>query len=708
MKQVFQQPANGKLCLLDVPPPAVRAGALLVRNTYSAMSVGTERSMLEFGARSLLGKARARPDLARRVLQVARDEGPAEAYRQARGRLDALRPLGYSSAGVVVEVGEGVAGFAPGDRVACTGSGAAGHAELVVVPAGQAVRLPHAVDFEAGAFAALGAIAVHNVALAGVGAGAPIGVIGLGLLGLLAVQVATAAGCRVFAADPDPARVALARGLGCALAVRSDEPGAVDAARSALAGAAEAVLIFAATASNAPLELAAEIAGFRARIIAAGVVGLTIPRRAFYEKELSLRVARDWGAGAEARRNVETFVDLLDQRRVRVDGLITHRFPIDRAADAYTLLTGNAERPLGVVLTYAESARAPAVSPGAPPAIARPGGVGLSVIGAGTFARATILPIVRALPGVHLRGVAAAAGGTAAQAARKFGFQYATADVGRVLDDPDTTAVIIATRHNLHAPLVERALGAGKAVFVEKPLALSLEDLARVVAAHRRRPGLVMVGFNRRFAPATRATLEHLGGVGGPSVATCRVNVGAAAVDGWIHDPVEGGGRVLGEVCHFVDLLCALVDAEPLSVTAATAHGGASIRPDDNVAITLTWADGSVATLTYTALGDRAAGRERLEIFRGGSVATIEDFRTVTLVRGGRTRRRRGWRIDRGHRAQFAEFAAAVAAPRPLAVPFEAYVRSSLVTLAADRAARTGEIVDVPALRKTLETLCGS
>ena len=707
MKQVFQVPADGTLRLLDVPAPTVRPGTLLVRTSCSAMSVGTERSMLEFGARSLVGKALARPDLTRRVLQVARDEGVAEAYRQVKGRLDAFRPLGYSSAGVVVQIGDGVAGFAPGDRVACTGSGAASHAEVVALPAEQAVRLPGDVDFETGAFAALGAIALHNVALTGVGAGASVAVIGLGLLGLLAVQVAKARGCTVFATDPDPARIALARTLGCALAVRSDAPGVADAARSALGGAADAVLIFAATASNAPLELAADVAGFRAKIVAAGVVGLTIPRRAFYEKELSLIVARDWGVAAEARRNVETFLGFVDQRRVRMDQLITHRFPVARAEEAYALVTGKAERPLGVVLTYAEPTSEPKTPPTAPPVVSSRRSVPLSFIGAGTFARSTILPIVRKMPGVRLRGVAAATGGTAEHAIRKFGFQYATTDAEQVLADPDTTAVIIATRHGLHAMLVERALDAGKSVFVEKPLALSLEQLARVVAAHRRRPGLVMVGFNRRFAPVTRAVRAHLESAAGPTVATCRVNVGASPVQGWIHDPVEGGGRVLGEVCHFVDLLCALVDAEPLSVTAATAHGG-SVGPDDNVALTLTWTDGSIATLAYTALGDRAYCRERVEVFRGGSVAAIENFRTATLVRGGRTRRRRGWRVDRGHRAQFAEFVGAVSEARPLAVPFEAYVRSSLVTLAADRAARTGEIVDVPALRKTLEGLCGS
>ncbi|MBI4634947.1 MAG: bi-domain-containing oxidoreductase [Candidatus Rokubacteria bacterium] len=716
VKQVVQSYRTGELSVRDVPVPAPRRGEVLVATAASVVSVGTERAMLEMARKSLLGKALARPDLVRQVLNKARAEGPLEAYRQAMGRLEAPTPLGYSSSGTVLECGDDVSDFAPGQRVACAGAGFASHAEVVAVPAALCARIPDAVAFDAAAFGALGGTALHAVRLAKVTVGDRILVIGLGLVGQLAVQVLRASGAHVLASDPDEMRAALAREHGAEVVVAGDGDNLGAAVLAFTDGhGVDATIILAATDSDEPLRLAAEACRERGRIVATGTVGLDVPRAIFFDRELELVVSRAWGPGLfdpeyiergldypyafarwTARRNLEEFLALCERGQLHLDRLVTHRFPIERALDAYALISDRRhEQALGVVLTY----------PGTPsldrrvdvvvaPAADSPRQgrvVSIALVGPGQFARGTLLPVIRRLGDIRWRMVAATRGVSAENAARRFGFESCTTDSRQAITDKDVDAVLITTRHDSHAALAIQALEAGKHVFVEKPLALTPDELAAVQAAHvASGAAIVMVGFNRRFSPFTEWMRQQMPADSGSAVIHCRVNAGAIPSGHWTQDPVEGGGRVLGEVCHFVDLVQALAGARVVRVQAETAAGRA-----DDLAVVLRLADGSLASIVYTASGDKAFARERVEVFRGGAAGVIDDFSRAAVTRGGRTRRLRRLSVDRGHRREMQVFFDAVRRGGPAPVPFAAYVATTLATLAIETSRREGRPVEV-------------
>lgn len=714
MKQLVQDLRSGETRLIEVPIPRPQPGTVLVRTAASVVSAGTERGLVEFAGRGLVGKARARPDLVRQTLDKARREGLLTTLEAVRNRLQEPLPLGYASAGTVVEVGEGIADLRPGDRVACAGGGYAVHAEYAVVPRNLLARLPEAVDFESAAFTTLGAIALHGFRLAEPQLGERLAVIGLGLLGRLAGEVARAAGCAVFGVDVEADRVRRAREAGVAAALRSE----AEAAGAAFAEGRgfDVVLICADTPSSDPVELAATLARDRARVVVIGNVGMEVPRRLYYEKELTLTVARSYGPGrydAEYEekgrdypigyvrwtegRNLEAFVELLAEGRVQVRPLITHRFPIERAPEAYALLqAGGAERPLGVVLTY------PAEAPPASPAVrlsARPVAASaplrLGALGAGNFARNVLFPVLRRLPGVELVGLASGGGPAGVQAARRHGFRYATSDEAELLADPEINAVAVLTRHHLHARQVVAALQAGKHVFCEKPLALKREELAAIAEALAAADRLLMVGFNRRFAPLARELKAFFEPLGGPLALHYRVNAGPLPPDHWLHDPEQGGGRLIGEACHFVDFLTFLVGEPPQRVHARALPDDARYR-QDNVLLTLEFPDGSLGTVAYLAAGDRAFPKERVEVFGGGRAAALDDFRRLDLVAGGRRRTRRAWlRQDKGHRGAWEAFTAAVAAGGPPPIPYRHLFGVTLATFAAVESLRRGEPVAV-------------
>jgi len=757
MKQIVQNYKTGALQLTDVPTPArARQGQVLVRTMASLVSVGTEKSMLELARKSLLGKAMARPDLVRQVIAKAQAEGILEAWRQAMGRLDTPVPLGYSSAGVVIDVGPGVQGFAVGDRVACAGSGYAGHAEVVSVPANLCVKIPEGVDFESAAFVALGGIALEAVRMARVSLGETVVVIGLGLLGQIAVQLLNAAGCHVIGMDIHPRKAEMALQHGAeAVATDYSVLSALCRQRTGHQGA-DAVIILAATPSNEPLERAAELCRERGRIVAAGLVGLQIPRKPFYDKELELVVSRAWGPGLydphytekgldyplayarwTARRNMEEFLAQLAKGAVRVDHLITHRFPFDRAPEAYELILEGKEPYIGVLLTYErepdlsrtvvvkrnqrgqrgqESQRGQISSvPSVPSALSGPLGVGL--IGAGQFAAGTLLPILKGLKGLRFRGVATATGLSARHVADKFGFEYCTTDYHEILKDPEIALVFILTRHGAHAPLVAEALRAGKHVFVEKPLALNPEQLRELVRAYKGPEGLdgpsvssvpsgslLMVGFNRRFSPFAKWLKERFADIPEPLAVHCTVNAGPVPPDHWVHDPEQGGGRIIGEVCHFVDLIQYLTGSLPVRVYAETLTSR-GYKPSDNVVITLKMANGAIGSITYVAGGDKRYPRERVEVFGGGAVGVIENFKAATFIRGGRKMRIRNWlSVDRGHRGEVEALLSAIRAGGPAPVAFEEYVYTTLATFAIEESLRKGTPVRIKGLEETEET----
>jgi predicted dehydrogenase/threonine dehydrogenase-like Zn-dependent dehydrogenase len=726
MNQLLQSASDGSALVAEVPAPAIQPGCVLVRNAASVVSVGTERTAVDFARKSLLGKARARPDLVGKVLDKARAEGPVSALQAAFARLDQPLALGYASAGVVLEVGEGVEGVRAGDRVACAGAGYAAHAEIVCVPRNLVAPVPEGASLEHAAFATLGSIALHGVRLAEIQLGERVAVIGLGLIGLLTVQILRAAGCRVLGVDLDPDRVRLALEVGADAACAPAEAGAAAAALTGGSGA-DAVLVTAGTASNEPVELAGALARDRARVVVVGAVGMDLPRPPFFEKELSFRVSRSYGPGRydpvyeeggvdypigyvrwTENRNLSAFLELVASGAVRVEPLVTHRIPITEGARAYGLLAGG-EPALGIVLTYPDGVGDPrrrvaveARRAGDSATVASVAGEpGVAFLGAGSFATATLLPALKKAGGFRLTGVASARGPTAHHAAGKFGFRFAASSQDELLADPGTDLVAILTRHHLHARQIVAALGAGKHVFCEKPPCLSESELADIVraldaAAQAASPPLLAVGYNRRFAPMVRQMREHLAGAGEPLTLQIRVNAGRLPLDHWVHDPAVGGGRIVGELCHFVDLAAYLTGAVPVRVHARATPDGGRYR-EDNVVLTLGMSDGTVVSIAYVASGDRALGKERFELFGGGRSAVVDDFREMRLFGGGkRVSQRARLSQDKGHRGEWEALRHALVHGGPPPISLESLVATSLATFAAVRSLRSGveEAVD--------------
>ena len=520
MKQLLQNIKTGKTSVAEIPIPTPRPGQALVRVAASLVSAGTERMLVEFAEKSLVGKARSRPDLVRQVVDKMKREGVLPTLQAAFNRLDQPMALGYSSAGTIVALGEGMDGFKVGLRVACAGGGYAVHAEYNIVPRALLTPLPDSVDFESAAFTTLGAIALHGFRLAEPQIGENVAIIGMGLLGLLAGQIAAAAGCRVFGIDTNPQRVALASSLGLSACRRNQ---AVNSAQAFTANRGfDTVLICADTSSNDPVELAAVIVRDRAHIVATGAVGLSFPRKIYYEKELSFVNSRSYGPGRydasyeenghdypigyvrwTEGRNFEAIVDLMAAGRLNVAPLISHRFPIEKAAEAYEIITGKKKEPfLGVVLTYSETEVKGRKVEFRASSARRTSQIALGVLGAGLFSNATLLPAIKKIPEIELVGIASAGGLHAQDSAKKFGFAYATSSDDEIFNDPNINTVAILTRHDLHSDLVVKALQAGKHVFVEKPLAINSEQLS-AISVQLMSDGcpLMAVGFNRRFAP---------------------------------------------------------------------------------------------------------------------------------------------------------------------------------------------------------------
>ncbi len=695
MKQLLQYMRNGTTVVEEVPAPQVRPGMALVQTAASLVSAGTERMLVEFAEKNLVDKARSRPDLVRQVLDKARREGILSTIESTFNRLDQPMALGYSSAGVIVDVGRGLEGFKPGDRVACAGGGYAVHAEYEVVPQNLLAHLPGPVDFESGAFATLGAIALQGFRQAGTQVGERVAVIGLGLLGLLAVEIAQAAGCQVFGVDTNPQRVKLAAQLGATAVIRE---GAEESGRSYSQGRGfDAVLICADTASDDPVKLAGELARDRAAIVAIGAVGLDIPRKIYYEKELNLVVSRSYGPGRydpgyeeggkdypygfvrwTEGRNIQAIVDLMAASKMDVKPLISHRFPIKQAAQAYELITGKQGEPfLGVLLTYPheETAEPPSrkVATGLSGGnIAATPASGLGVLGAGNYANAVFLPAVQKVGGLTRVGIATAGGLTARHAAQRYGFAYAATDEDEILQDERIQAVAILTRHNQHARQVVTALQAGKHVFCEKPLAIYPGELAQIRTELEKSNGLILMeGFNRRFAPFSLKLAEFFKGRSEPMMVHYRVNAGYLPLTLWHHDPDQGGGRIIGEGCHFIDYLTFLIGAAPLSVRTLGLPDGGRYH-EDNVVMEFRYPDGSLGTVSYLANGDKSFPKERVEVFCGGRAAALDDFRSLELAQNGRRSRQVArLRQDKGHRAGWQAFVTAVTEGGRPPIPYE-------------------------------------
>ncbi|HET9911119.1 MAG TPA: bi-domain-containing oxidoreductase [Anaerolineales bacterium] len=712
MKQLLQNIKNGKSIVEDVPIPTPREGQALVKVEASLVSAGTERMVVEFGRKSMIGKAHARPDQVKQVIEKARREGLVNTAQAVFNRLDQPMALGYSSAGTIVALGKGAQGFKVGQRVACAGAGFAVHAEYNVVPKNLLTPLPKDVDFESAAFTTLGAIALHGFRLAEPQISENVAVIGMGLLGLLTAQIAAAAGCNVLGIDVDPVRIDLASSLGLR-AVRRDQ--AVDASAAFTANRGfDVILICADTSSNDPVELAGAIARDRARVVATGAVGLTFPRKVYFEKEISFINSRSYGPGRydpgyeehgndypigyvrwTEGRNFEAVVDLMAKGQLDVKPLITHRFPIEQAAQAYEVITGKKEKFLGVLLTYPEGERqeerritfplAPSKSTST---------VKLGVLGAGMFATSVLLPSIKKAGDIELVGIASSGGFHAQHAGKKFGFKYATSDDEEIISDPNVNTVAILTRHDTHAELVVKALKAGKHVFVEKPLAINSKQLSVIskqLSANRQ--PLIAVGFNRRFAPLAQTLSSFLLDRNEPMHVHYRVNAGLIPLNHWTQDPEIGGGRIIGEGCHFVDFITFLVGASPVSVSAHALPDNGKYR-EDNVSMTFMFPDGSIGIVDYLANGDKAFPKERVEVFCGGRIAVLDDFVSLQTVKDGKRKEERGAQ-NKGWTDEWKVFARAIREGSAPLIPYEQLIGVTKATFAAVESIRTHKTISM-------------
>lgn len=703
---VLQDLSDGATRLVAAPTPAVGRSGVLIATRASLVSAGTERMLVDFGRASLFGKVRSQPQRVGEVIDKARTDGIGVTVDAVRSKLAQPIPLGYSSAGVVLEVGTDVRGVAVGDLVAAAGP----HAETATVPVNLTAAVPDGVAPVEAAFATVGSIALQGLRLAQPTVGEHFVVFGLGLIGLLAVQLLQAQGCTVLGIDPNPDRRRLAEGFGATTVALSDDLVQAAAQHSRGRGV-DGVLVCASTTSSEPIHQAAQMCRQRGRIILVGVTGLELDRADFYEKELSFQVSAAYGPGRydptyesgghdypvgfvrwTAGRNMEAVLGLIGSGRLDVDTLVTHRFAFDDAPEAYQALVSDRDA-LGIVLTYPEQGTGPA--PGlvqrrldvgtarTAPARARVG-----VLGAGNFATQVLLPALRDA-GATIDTIVSLGGTSAAVAAGTFGARHASSEPADIFDQPDIDTVVVATRHDTHAGFVERALRAGKHVFVEKPVAIDADQLASLRAciedltAGGGELPIVGVGFNRRFAPVSVRMADLLATRSGPKAITLTMNAGAIASNHWTQDRTEGGGRLVGEACHLIDLARFLVGAPIVSLASVGLDQPGHRGPPDTASTLLTFEDGSIATVNYFANGSKRYPKERVEVFAGGRVLVNDNFRTLRAYGWPGVRTFRVRHQDKGHAAGMAAFVTAVRAGGPPPIPLAEVLEVTEVSLRA-------------------------
>jgi predicted dehydrogenase/threonine dehydrogenase-like Zn-dependent dehydrogenase len=701
MKQVLQSLKDGRVEVANVPAPGPQRLHLLVSTSRTLISAGTERMLVDFGKAGFIGKARQQPEKVRMVIDKMRTDGILPTLDAVFNKLDQPLPMGYCNVGRVQEVGSGVTGFTPGNRVVSNGK----HAEIVSVPINLCAVVPDTVTDEEAAFTVIGAIGLQGIRLAQPTLGESFAVMGLGLVGLITVQLLRAHGCKVLGIDFDAGRLALARSFGAQTVNLAAGEDPVAAATAFTRGrGVDAVLITASTSSNEPVHQAALMSRKRGRIVLVGVAGLELSRADFYEKELTFQVSCSYGPGRydptyeeggvdyplgfvrwTEQRNFEAVLDMMADGRIDVKPLISHRFEIDEAPAAYDLVSGTSPS-LGILLRY----------PGRPPdvasrtehvkqaaAVQTAGSPAIAVIGSGNYAGAILIPAFRDA-GARLRTVASRAGVSGLHAARKFGFEETTTDVDRVFADAEVDAIVISTRHDTHADLTCRALGSGKHVYVEKPLALTLPELHSIAdaleAANARRPTVLTVGFNRRYAPHVRKIKSLLAPIADPKSFVFTVNAGAIPSDHWTQGPA-GGGRIIGEACHFIDLLRHLAGA-PI-VDADISHMTAPAR--DTATISLGFADGSIGTVHYFANGSKAFPKERLEIFCRNAVLQLDNFRVLRGFGWRGFTRMKLWRQDKGQKDFARAFVDAAAGRGKLPIAIEELFEVAKVTIELGR-----------------------
>lgn len=697
MKQVLQSLRTGETEVVEAPCPALGCGQVLIETSRSLVSVGTERMLVEFGKAGWIEKARQQPDKVKMVLDKIRTDGLMPTVEAVFNKLDQPLPLGYCNVGRVVNVGAGETAFKVGDRVISNGK----HAEVVSVPFNLCAKVPDAVSDEEAAFTVLGAIALQGVRLVQPTLGETVVVTGLGLIGLMTVQLLCANGCRVLGLDFDPAKLELARQFGAEVVdlMAGQDPVAVATTFSRGRGV-DAVIVTASTKSSEPMHQAALMCRQRGRIVLVGVTGLELSRDDFFKKELTFQVSASYGPGRydpnyeekgqdypvgfvrwTEQRNFEAVLDMMADGRMDVMPLISHRFPIDEAEKAYELVGGSGPV-LGILLEYPSIQLKPEgrTVQLAVPHVTQGGLAAVSFIGAGDYAMAMLIPAFKQA-GARLRSVASSTGVSGVHAGKKFGFEETTTDTNRLFEDAETGAIVITTRHDSHARFVHQALQAGKHVFVEKPLCLTLEELASIESRFMSMPSppILMVGFNRRFAPQAQLMKQLLKGVSGPKTFVMTVNAGAISAAHWTQDREVGGGRIIGEACHFIDLLRFLAGV-PI---AAWQNQVMDAATRDTVTLSLKFADGSIGTIHYFANGSKSFPKERLEIFAAGRVLQLDNFRKLKGFGWPGFKTMNLWRQDKGQQACVKAFVAAIAGSGRSPIQFEELIEVSRIAIEA-------------------------
>jgi predicted dehydrogenase/threonine dehydrogenase-like Zn-dependent dehydrogenase len=708
MKQILQNARSGGLEIVEVPAPAVSPGFVLVRNAFSVMSPGTEKMAMDFARKSLVGKARSRPDLVKQVTRKLQQDGPLPTYRAVMNRLDAPQPLGYATAGVVEAVGEGVTSLVPGDRVACAGAGYANHAELVVVPENLTAHVPVDLPLEKAAFATLGAIAMQGLRVADPTLGEIVVVIGLGLIGQLTVQLLLANGCRVYGIDLNPLRVeeAKAQGMDWGAAPGDDHQPLL----AAITGGhgADIAVVTAASNSSAPIELAAELCRHRGRVVAVGATAMDLDRNSFYAKELELRMSMSYGPGrydrqyeelgldypiAYARwteqRNLQAFLDLAARGSIDPLGLDVETVDFERATETYEALAKGERSGLAALFRYGDdvdAAQTKALSVGPSSRVGKPGDVGVAFIGAGNYAKAVLLPALGRIENSRLQAVVTSTGPSAQSTGERFGFASCGTNPAEAIADAAVDLVFVTTQHDSHARYAALALEGGKSVWLEKPVGLNDAEVEQVSAAAQASSGLLMVGFNRRFSSHARAIRESFGGRVGPMAIEYTIAAGPTPGGTWLTDPAVGGGRILGEACHFVDLCTYLVGSVPSQVYGRRLSNDPEV--DDSTMALLSFADGSTASINYLANASTDLPKERFQVHCGGRSARCDNYRTSELPGG---KKLRGVNQDKGQETALEEVIAAVKAGAASPLPLDEIVGVSRATQAICDSIRSGQ-----------------
>jgi polar amino acid transport system substrate-binding protein len=708
VKQLIQNFKTGELYVDEVPLPSISEGMVLVENQYSLISSGTEKGTVKVAKANLLGKAKQRPDLVAQVLQNIRKEGIAATINKVRTKLDSLKALGYSTSGVVLASLDTNGNFQPGDRVACAGQDYASHSEIVAIPQNLCVRIPDNVSYEEAAFTTLGAIALQGVRQASPVVGEKVCVIGLGLLGQLTGQILKANGCDVLGIDLSDSLIQLANEISVHKAFHRHDPNLINNAESFTNGLGfDSVIITAAAPTNDPVILATELCRKKGKIIVVGAVKMDIPRDPyFYRKELELKISCSYGPGRydpnyeelgndyppayvrwTEQRNMEAFLGMIAKGLIQVNPLISHRFKIDQAEAAYDIVLGkNREPHIGILLKYHPNEKKKLTKINIESHAVSKLNVGF--IGAGSFAQSYLIPSVKAF-GASLDTVVTSKGITSKNVGEKFGFNNCSADINDVIQNNDINTVFIATPHSSHASLVIKALNAKKNVFVEKPLAISYEELEEIKNLKEKSAGLLMVGYNRRFAPVSSEIKKLFGKTGEPLVIQIRVNAGFIPKEHWTQIPEIGAGRIIGEMCHFIDLMQFFTESRPIKVYAdCISSQNAVLKNDDNIGIIVKFEDGSIGNLTYVANGDKGLPKEHIEIFSAGKTGVIHDFRSGTFYSDNKSKNLK--LQGKGHQQEVQAFLNALNEGRPSPIDFRSIYFTTLTTFKIIDSLKTG------------------